>query len=66
MSQYSISETGRLISDDIEMADVRNTRSSLETMDIRKAFDLLNHEFLENFWKKFFSQKSYTFDENSA
>ena len=49
MNQYSISETGRLISDDIEMADVQNTRSSLETMDIRKAFDLLNHEFLENF-----------------
>ena len=41
-----ICETGRVISDIIEVSDVFNIDGFLVTMDIGKAFDSLNHSFL--------------------
>ena len=48
-----ISETGRLISDILEIADTLNLEGYLVTIDIEKAFDSLNHSFLIPFLKKF-------------
>ena len=48
-----ISESGRLISDVIEMCDILDIPSYLVTMDIEKAFDSLDHDFLLNALKKF-------------
>ena len=42
-----ISESGRLISDVIEMAELLKLRVYLVTIDIEKAFDSLDHTFLE-------------------
>ena len=47
-----ISESGRLISDVIEMADLLKLRGYLVTIDIEKAFDSLDHTFLEAALKK--------------
>ena len=47
-----ISESGRLISDVIEMADLLKLRGYLVTIDIEKAFDSLDHNFLEAVLKK--------------
>ena len=47
-----ISESGRLISDVIEMADLLKLRGYLVTVDIEKAFDSLDHTFLEAVLKK--------------
>ena len=47
-----ICETGRLISDIIEVSDVFNINGFLVTMDIEKAFDSLNHSFLLAVLKK--------------
>ena len=41
-----ISESGRLISDVIEMCDILDIPGYLVTMDIEKAFDSLDHDFL--------------------
>ena len=41
-----ICETGRLISDVIEVSDVFNIDGFLVTMDIKKTFDSLNHYFV--------------------
>ena len=41
-----IGESGRLISDIIEITEIRNIESFLVTMDIEKAFDSLDHNFL--------------------
>ena len=41
-----ISESGRLISDVIEMCDILDISGYLVTMDIEKAFDSLDHDFL--------------------
>ena len=48
-----ICETGRLISDIIEVSDVFNIDGFLVTMDIEKTFDSLNHSFLLAVLKKF-------------
>ena len=48
-----ICETGRLISDLIEVSDVFNINGFLVTVDIEKAFDSLNHSFLLAVLKKF-------------
>ena len=48
-----ICETGRLISDIIEISDVFNIDGFLVTMDIEKAFDSLNHFFPLAVLKKF-------------
>ena len=41
-----ISESGRLISDVIEMCDILDIPGYLVTMDIEKVFDSLDHDFL--------------------
>ena len=48
-----ICETGRLISDIIEVSDVFNIDGFLATMGIEKFFDSLNHSFLLSVLKKF-------------
>ena len=53
-----INENGRLISDVIEMCDILDIPVYLVTMDIEKAFDLLDHDFL------LFALKKFGFGEN--
>ena len=53
-----ISESGRLISDVTEMCNVLDIPGYLVTMDIGKAFDLLDHDFL------LFALKEFSFGEN--
>ena len=48
-----ISESGRLISDVIEICDILNISGYLFKMDIEKAFDPLDHDFLLFVLKKF-------------
>ena len=52
-----ICETGRLISDVIEVSDVFNIDGFLVTMDIKKTFDSLNHYFVLIVLKKFVLKK---------
>ena len=47
-----ISKSGRLISDVIEMCDILDIPGYFVTMDIEKAFDSLNHDFLLSALKK--------------
>ena len=53
-----ISESGKLISDVIEMCDILDIPGYLVTMDIEKAFDSLDHDFL------LFALKKIGFAEN--
>ena len=53
VKNWYISESGRLISDVIEMCDILDIPGYLDAMDIEKAFDSLNHDFLLNALKKF-------------
>ena len=48
-----IGESGRLISDIIEISGCFNITGFLVTMDIEKAFDSLDHSFLISVLKKF-------------
>ena len=48
-----IGESGRLISDIIEVTDLLKINGYLVTMDIEKAFDSLDHSFLLSVLKKF-------------
>ena len=48
-----IGESGRLISDIIEITEIRNTEGFLVTMDIEKAFDSLDHNFLISTLEKY-------------
>ena len=48
-----ISESGRLISDVSEMCDILDISGYLLTVDIKKAFDSLDHDFLLFVLKKF-------------
>ena len=48
-----IGESGRLISDIIEITKIRKIEGFLVTMDIEKAFDLLDHNFLISFLEKY-------------
>ena len=48
-----IGETGRLISDLIEITEIRNIEGFLVTMDIEKAFDSLDHNFLISTLEKY-------------
>ena len=41
-----IKESGRLVSNVIEMCDILDIPGYLVTMDIQKAFDSLDHDFL--------------------
>ena len=58
-----IGESRRLISDIIEITEIGNVEGFLVTMDIEKAFDSLDHNFLIStlekygkiwFWSKFY------------
>ena len=53
-----IGESGRLISDIIEIIEIRNIEGFLVTMDIEKAFDSLDHNFL------IFTLEIYGFGQN--
>ena len=56
-------ESGRLISDIIEISGWFNVTGFLVTMDIEKAFDSLDYSFLISALKKFsFGKKSYHLD----
>ena len=48
-----IGESGRLISDIIEITEIRNIEGFLVTMDIEKAFDSLGHNFLISTLEKY-------------
>ena len=48
-----ISESGRLISDVLEITNSLNIEGLLMTVDIEKAFDSINHSFLICVLKKF-------------
>ena len=48
-----INESGRLISDVLEITNSSDIEGLLMTVDIEKAFDSINHSFLINVWKKF-------------
>ena len=48
-----ISETGRLISDILEIADTLNLKGYLVQIDIEKALGSLNHSFLKAILNKF-------------
>ena len=48
-----ISEGGRLISDILEISDMLSLKDLLLTVDIQKAFDSVNHQFLILVLKKF-------------
>ena len=51
----NIGESGRLISDIIEIANTRKMEGFLVTMDVEKAFDSLDHTFLISVLKRFVS-----------
>ena len=48
-----IGKSGRLISHIIEISDWFNFEGYLETMDIEKAFDSFDHDFLSSIFRKF-------------
>ena len=48
----NIGESGRLISDIIEIVNIRQMTGFLVTMDVEKAFELLDHKFLILILKK--------------
>ena len=59
-----IGESGRLISDTIEISDWLNIEGLLNTMDIEKAFDSLDHDFLSSVIRKVgFGKSSITWIE---
>ena len=53
VNKRCISKSGRLISDIIEVCKKQNIGEYLVTMDIEKAFDFLDHDFLVNVLNKF-------------
>ena len=53
MLKTDILESGRLISDIIEVTEIRNIEGFLVTMNIEKAFDLLDHNFLISTLEKY-------------
>ena len=58
-------ESGRLISDIIEISGWFNVTGFIVTMDIEKAFDSLDYSFLISALKKFsFGKKNYHLDRN--
>ena len=54
-----VNESGKLISDIIEVSDQLNIPEYLVTMDIEKAFDSLDHIFLLNVLKNFGFGKNF-------
>ena len=53
VNKRCISESGRLISDITEVCDKQNIEGNLVTMDLEKAFDFLDHDFLVHVLNKF-------------
>ena len=56
-----ISESGRLISDVIEMSDILDIPGYLVAMDIEKAFDSFNYDFLVSVLKTFGFGENYIY-----
>ena len=56
-----MSESGRLISDVIEMCDILDIPGYLVAMDIGKAFHSLDHDFLLRVLKKFGFAKNFIY-----
>ena len=54
-----ILESGRLVSDIIEITEIRNIEGFLVTMDIEKAFDSLDHNFLISTLEKYGFGQNY-------
>ena len=54
-----IGESGKLISDIIEISDWLNIEGCLLTMDIQKAFDSLDYDFLSSVLRKFGFDKNF-------
>ena len=52
MKNRYLSKSGRLISDFTEMCNILDFLGFLVTMDIEKAFDSLDHDFLSSVLKK--------------
>ena len=52
VENWYISESGRLISDKIQTCDILDIPGCLVTMDIKKTFDFLYHDFLLSVLKK--------------
>ena len=48
----NIDESGRLISDTVEITNTRQMEGFLVTMDVEKVFDSLDHKFLISVLKK--------------
>ena len=62
-----IDKSGRLISDVIEIAQLKKLKGFLITMDIEKAFDSLDHNFLISTLKKYdFGKKFYLMGNDLA
>ena len=49
----NIGESGNLISDEIEITEVKDIEGFLVTVDIEKALDLLDHDFLVSSLEKY-------------
>ena len=58
MNRY-IGESGRLISDIIEIVKMKNIEGFLATMDIGKVFDSLDHNFLISALEKYGFRKNF-------
>ena len=54
-----IGESGRLISDIIEISELLKVKGFIATMDIEKAFDTLDHDFLISVLNKFGFGKNF-------
>ena len=59
-----ISESGRLISDILEITSALDIEGLLMTVDIEKAFDSINHSFLMYLLKKWILQQILKMDTN--
>ena len=59
VSNRFISESGRLISDVLEITNSLDIEGILMTVDIEKAFDSINHSFLMYVLKKFGFSKDF-------
>ena len=67
MDKRSVSEEGWLISDILEMTDPLKIKGLQLAVDIEKAFDSVDHQFLINVLKTFgFEKKLSKMDKNTS
>ena len=59
VTNRSISEGSKLISDVLEMADILNMRGYLWKIDIEKTFDSVDHYWLLAILKKYWFKKTF-------